>query len=284
MRPSVALNYFRAHKITAAVVTTLSVLVLLLAAAVLVLNSNLLRPTIAHLISSKTGRDTEINGNLPTKLLSWTPTLEINGITIRNPPWADKQVMFSADEITISVRLGRLLRGQIVLPQLALKKPVISLERDKDGRASWEFGTKTGTPNGNTQPAKIPTILSLTIEDGSLHVVDKIRKLRFEGSLVAAEKGTENDPAAFKIRAKGSLNEKPFSLDVDGAPLKDLTPKTPYTFSAKVAAADINLNAKITVERPFDLSQLDIDFVVSGKDLADGFYLTGLALPNFSSA
>jgi AsmA family protein len=273
-------NYLRTHKIVAAIGIVLSLLLIVLFIIIGVLNSNLLRPTIAHVISSKTGRDTAINGNLHAHLLSWTPSLELNGIAIKNPPWADKPIMFSADRITVSVRLGRLLRGQIVLPQLSLIKPVVNLERDKQGRASWELGTKAGTPNGNTKPAKIPTVLSLTIQEGSLNVLDQIRKLRFEGSLVAAEEVATGDPSAFKIRAKGSLNEKPFSLDVDGAPLKDLTPTTAYSFTAKVKAADINLDTKVTVEKPFDLSKLDIGFVVTGNDLADVFYLTGLALPN----
>jgi uncharacterized protein involved in outer membrane biogenesis len=273
-------DYFKQHKMIAALCVVLLVVVFLLAILIGVLNSNLLRPTLAHLISSKTGRETVISGSLHTKLLTWTPTFEIDGLSISNPPWADKPIMFSADKIKVSVKLGRLLRGQIVLPQVALVKPVINLERDKDGRASWELGTKAGTPNGNTTPAKIPTILSLTIEEGELHVLDQIRKLRFQGSLVAAEQASQNDPSAFKIRAKGSLNEKPFSLDVDGAPLKDLTPKTPYTFTSKITAADINLDTKVTVKKPFDLGHLDVAFVISGKDLADGFYLTGLALPN----
>jgi hypothetical protein len=188
--------------------------------------------------------------------------------------------MFSADQLKVSVSLGRLFHGHIVLPQVSLIKPVINLERDKAGRASWEFGSKTGVPAKTTEPAKIPTILSLTITDGSLHVVDQVRKLRFEGSLVAAEKAGTDDPSAFKIRARGTLNEKPFSLTVDGAPLQDLTPKTPYTLAAKVAAADIRLDTKVTVEKPFDLGRLHVEFVVTGKDLADAFYLTGLALPN----
>jgi AsmA family protein len=272
-------SYFRTHKLIAAMGIVVFVLVVAAAIVIAVLNSNLLRPTIVHLISGKTGRETAIAGDLHTKLLSWTPTVEINAISIKNPPWADKPIMFSADKITVSLRLGRLLRGQIVLPRVALVKPIVSLERDKQGRASWELGSHAGTPNGNTKPAKIPTILSLTIEEGSLNVVDQIRKLRFEGSLVAAEEASKDSPA-FRIRAKGSLNEKPFSLDVDGAPLKDLTPKTAYTFTAKVTAADIKLDTKVTVEKPFDLSDLNIEFVVTGKDLADGFYLTGLALPN----
>jgi AsmA family protein len=273
-------SYLRTHKAVAAIGAVVGLLLIVLIAAVGVLNSNLLRPTIEHLISGKTGREARISGNLRAHLLSWTPSFEIGGITIKNPSWADKPTMFSADQLKVSVSLGRLLCGQIVLPQVSLTKPEINLERDRAGRASWEFGTKAGTPNETTKPAKIPTILSLTIDGGSVHVVDQIRKLRFEGSLVAAERESKDDPSAFKLRARGTLNEKPFSLAADGAPLLDLTPKKPYTFTAKIAAADIRLETTVTVEKPFDLSQLRVGFVVMGKDLADAFYLTGLALPN----
>jgi AsmA family protein len=273
-------HYFRAHKIAAAIGIVVACLLTVLLAVIVVLNSNLLRPTLEHAITSKTGRETRINGDLRAHLLSWAPSFEISGITVKNPAWADKPIMFSADQLKVSVSLGRLLRGQIVLPQVSLIKPAINLERNRTGRASWEFGTEAGSPNDTAKPAKIPTILSLTIADGSLHVLDQMRKLRFEGSLVAAEQAGTNNSSAFKIRARGTLNEKPFSLAVDGAPLQDLTPKTPYAFTAKVAAADIRLDTTVTVEKPFDLSHLHIGFIVTGKDLADVFYLTGLALPN----
>jgi uncharacterized protein involved in outer membrane biogenesis len=273
-------NFFRTHKVAATIGIAFALLLVVLLAIIGVLNSNLLRPTLEHAIAGKTGRETKITGDLRVHLLSFAPSITIGGITIKNPSWADEPIMFSADQVMVSVSLGRLLRGQIVLPQLSLTKPVINLERDKSGRASWEFGSKAGTPSDTTKPAKIPTILSLTIIDGSLHVLDQLRKLRFEGSLVAAQRASSNDPSAFKIRAHGTLNEKPFSLAVDGAPLQDLTPKTAYTFSAKVAAADIKLDTTVTVEKPFDLSHLTVVFVVTGKDLADVFYLTGLALPN----
>ena len=272
-------SYLRAHKIAAAIGIIVALPVMVLLAVIAVLNSNLLRPTLEHVITGKTGRETRISGDLRAHLLSWAPSFEISGISIKNPSWADEPIMFSAGRLKASVSLGRLLRGQIVLPQVSLTKPVINLERDKAGRASWEFGNKSGTPPETTKPAKIPTILSLTIADGSLHVLDQVRKLRFEGSLVAAERD-RTDPLAFKIRARGTLNEKPFSLAADGAPLQDLTPKTPYTFTARVGAADIRLDTAVTVEKPFDLSHLQVGFVITGKDLADAFYLTGLALPN----
>ena len=273
-------DLFRAHKVATAICSAFAVLLILLLTVIAVLNSNLLRPALEHVIAGKTGRETKINGDLRVHLLSWTPSLAISGLTIKNPPWADKPTMFSADQLRVSVSLGRLLRGQIVLPQVSMTKPVINLERDNAARASWEFANKTGTPTENTPPAKLPTILSLTIDDGSMHVLDQVRKLRFEGSLVASDKTSSDDTSAFKIRARGTLNEKPFSLAVDGAPLQDLTPNKPYAFTARVAAADIRLDTTVTVKKPFDFGDLDVGFVITGKDLADAFYLTGLALPN----
>jgi AsmA family protein len=217
---------------------------------------------------------------LKVHLWSWNPAAEINGLTLKNPPWADRDLMFGAKQITLSVSLGRLFRGQIVIPQIEMIEPVINLERDSQGRASWQLGTNTGTPKDNSKPAKIPAIRRLLIKDGRLHVVDEIRHLRFGGSLVADDGTGANNASAFKIQAKGSLNEKPFTLDAVGGPLLNLEPQKPYSFSSHVTASDINLEAQITVAKPFDLGLLDVKFVVSGKDLADVYYLTGLVLPN----
>jgi hypothetical protein len=98
--------------------------------------------------------------------------------------------------------------------------------------------------------------------------------------LVATEESGKHDASAFKIRSSGSLNAKPFRLEANGGPLLELEPNKPYTFSAHLTASDIDLESHITVPKPFDLSTLDVKFVVSGDDLADVYYLTGLALPN----
>lgn len=241
---------------------------------------NSLRPFVARRITAATGRPASIDGDLKVHLWSWNPSAEVNGLTLENPKWADRKLMFGAKRITVSVSLGRLFLGQVVVPEITLLEPSINLERDSKGRASWELGESEGTPNHNTKPAKVPAIRRLIIEDGKLHVVDQIRKLTFSGSLIAAEQSGKQDPAALKIRCSGSLNSKPFRLEADGGPLLDLTPQKPYSFDARIAASDINLETHVTVLKPFNLGNLDVKFVVSGNDLADLFYLTGLALPN----
>ena len=273
-------EFFRNHRAVSWVLVglgaALSILVIVLAA----FDWNMLRPAVARRITASTGRPAAINGDLKVHLWSWNPTAEVNDLTLENPPWADRNVMFGAKQITVSVSLGHLLRGQFVLPRVDLREPTINLERDDEGRASWELGTREGRPNHNTRPAKLPTIQRLIIENGRLHVVDKIRKLTFSGSLVAAEQAGKEDESALKIECAGTLNAKPFHLEAHGGPLLDLEPQKPYSFSAHVTASDINLQTEVTVPKPFDLGRLHIGFVITGDDLADVFYLTGLALPN----
>jgi uncharacterized protein involved in outer membrane biogenesis len=47
-----------------------------------------------------------------------------------------------------------------------------------------------------------------------------------------------------------------------------------------IAAGDLQVNSKGRALKPFYLGQLDFEVDLSGKDLAEGFYLTQLALPN----
>ncbi len=241
---------------------------------------NSLRPALGRLITAKTGRPASIDGDLKVQLWSWNPTAEINGLRLKNPKWADRELMFAAKRITVSVSLGQLLRGRIVLPQVALLDPIVDLERNAEGHASWELGTATGTPKHDARPMKLPAVRRLIIEGGKVRVVDAIRKLAFIGSLVAPDESGKQDASAFQIRSSGSLNDKPFRLEANGGSLLALEPNKPYTFSAHLTAGDIDLESHITVRKPFDLSALDVTFAVSGDDFADVYYLTGLALPN----
>ena len=273
-------DFFRTHPKTRWTGIILALLLVALVVFFALFDWNLLRPALAREITAKTGRPAAIDGDLKVHLWSWNPSAEVNGLVLDNPTWADRKLMFGAKRITVSVSLGRLLRGQLVLPEVDLLEPTVNLERDAKGRASWELGTKAGTPNHNTEPAKLPTVRRLTIEGGKLHVMDQIRKLTFSGTLSAAEQEGKDDPSAFKVRSSGTLNAKPFRLDANGGPLLDLEPDKPYSFAAHLTASDINLETQVTVRKPFDLGALDVKFVVSGNDLADVFYLTGLALPN----
>jgi hypothetical protein len=272
-------EYLATHVKTRWAGIVLGALILLIILFLIFFDWNYFKPTLAHLISEKTGRPTQIEGNLKVHIWSWNPSAEVDGLTLKNPAWAAHDVMFHSDRLIVTVSLGRLLRGQLVLPRVEVVRPEVDLERDLKGRASWEFGDKTGKPQTSTKPAKIPTIRSLLIEDGKVRVSDKIRKLVLDGSLNASDESGKAS-AGFTLKCTGSLNEKPFHAQIHGGPLVNLDPDHPYDLEAHLTASDITLDMHATFPKPFDLAQYRVKFNVSGRDLADIYYLTGLALPN----
>ena len=242
---------------------------------------NHLRPALARMITEKTGRPASIDGNLRVHLWSWTPSAQVERLTLKNPAWAAQDIMFRAKRLTVSVSLGRLLRGQLVLPEVDVLQPEVNLERDASGRASWEFGDEQGKPHkGSGRPAKIPTVRRLLIENGKVHVEDRVRKLVLSGSLQAADEAGGSRGTGFELNGSGSINAKPFRAHLHGDPLVNLDPDRRYELEAHLTAADISADAKVSFPRPFDLAAYRVKFVISGSDLADVYFLTGLALPN----
>jgi hypothetical protein len=257
----------------------LGALVLIVVLFLVFFDWNYFKPALARVISEKTGRPTTIAGNLSVHVWSWNPSAEVDGLTMKNPPWAERDVMFHADRLIVSVSLGRLLRGQLVLPRIEVIRPTVDLERDSKGRASWAFGDASGKPQTSAKPAKIPTIRRLLIVDGTVRVTDRIRKLSLDGSLNAADEAG-NRSAGFTLKCSGSLNAKPFRALIHGGPLVNLDPDHPYDLAAHLTASDITVDAHASFPKPFDLAAYRVKFSVSGSDLADVYYLTGLALPN----
>jgi uncharacterized protein involved in outer membrane biogenesis len=104
--------------------------------------------------------------------------------------------------------------------------------------------------------------------------------LNFDGTLVADERADSRDDSAFQLHCSGSLNCRAFKLQANGGALINVDPNTPYRFAIRMTAADISLSMQASIPKPFDLAAYEAKFVLAGDDLADGFYLTNLALPN----
>ena len=169
------IQFFREHKILQWFVVGIITLLLLVVLTATFFDWNWARGPIGRLIATKTGRSASIDGNLKVHLWSWSPTVDIEGLHIGNPPWATQPLMFGAQTISVTVSLGRLLRGQIVLPRVEILAPLVNLERDKTGRASWEFSSPAGTPSAKAgKPAQLPTVRLLVIRDGKLNVEDHV--------------------------------------------------------------------------------------------------------------
>ena len=253
---------------------------MILVLALAFMDWNAFKHPIERIASAKSGRTVTIAGNLKVHIWSWTPTVTVEGLTLGNPPWEADRPIAKIDRLEVHLKLLPLLKGDVILPRVAVYKPDVHLHQDKSGRANWTFENKAPTNEPASKPTKLPVVRDLLIEDGKLTLADDIRKLKVNGTVQAHEKPSNSDVTPFRVEGKGTINDQPFALKIAGGPLVNLEPDHPYPFDLNIKAGDIRVTSKGRVLKPFNLAELDFDVGLSGEDLAEGFYLTQLALPN----
>ena len=265
------------------IAAAIGLLLVLLIAGIALAPSSFWRWLIIREASHATGRTARIDGDVKVHVLSFNPSLVVEGFALSNAPWAKPKDILSVKRFEATLSLKSLLGFHLVFPRVVLESPGIDFERDASGRSNWDFpddGAKKSA-QGSTAPLHFPAIQELSVTHGSLTASDRLRKLTFNGQISVQENQANNsDNHALKLRGSGALNAKPFELKLDGEPLIGVKPTKPYGFEAAVTAADIKLNAHATISHPFDMAALQATFHLTGTDLADVYYLTGLALPN----
>ncbi len=264
---------------TGGIVSALLVLILIF---LMIFDWDWLRPPLAKMLAGKLHRPVRIDGHLRVHLLSWTPTATVTGLKIGQPDWQKAQKdapvgnMAEIDGITVKAELLPLFVFHVVLPRLEVDHPVVSLYQDRSGRANWDFsdGKDTG------KPAKLPPIKNFIIKDGHLAMTSVQRKLRMTATVNANEKADAKGGQPFALLGTGTLNGAAFDLKATGGALLNVHTDRPYPFDMRVAAGDTVITARGRVLHPFNMGQLDGAVTMKGRDLADLYYLTGLALPN----
>jgi len=270
-------------KWTGIVLGTLLV-VLLIALAVLQANADALRGPIARVASAHLGRAVRIDGRLQLHLLSWTPRVIVNQLRLANPDWAKPAVapadMARIGELQVSLSIPALFKGEVLLPYLGLDDSDINLVRDPKEHANWDFGaTGAAKPASSAKPAKLPILGRLHLGNGRLVVSDEVRKLHFKGK-IAADQAPNGGAQSLSLTGDGSINGQPFELKATGDPLITAENHKPYTVASDIRAGRTKVKSRITITKPFDMGSVVADLSASGDDLADLYYLSGLALPN----
>jgi len=257
------------------------VLIALVAVIIFLANPNWdwAKPTLRGIIAAKTNRPTRIDGHLRVRLFSFAPDATVGGLHIGEPSSgvidAPKDDLVAIDQIYVKAEMLPALYGHIVLPRLEITRPNIVMFQDKQGHANWDFsnGAKAG------QPLKLPLIKNFIINDGHLKVTSTQRGLTFTGTIFAHEKA-DSGSQAFGMNGNGTLNGRIFKMNATGGPLLDVKSSVPYPYDLAVSAGDTRITAKGRVLHPFDLGRMDAAMSLSGDNLADLYYLTGLTLPN----
>ena len=291
---------------------------------------NRMKPFIGDKVSQAIGRPFAINGELtvdwrrdrngswPGSWLPW-PEFTARDISIANPDWATQPQFAHLDALRFRLSPLPLLVHRIDVPTLQLVHPTADLERDKSGRASWDFALPE-----NTAPSAWKLQLGtigfdqglLTLDDAASRVKLKLvveplqaaipydQIVAQQSSAAREEAGKTLGAAAKKALASGDVGSGPDKTrssityqfgwtaegSYQGSPLKGKgrtgavlalqDTTTPFPLQADVRIGDSRIALVGTLTDPLHLGALDVRLWLSGSSMARLYPITGITLPD----
>lgn len=265
---------------------TLGSLVLLIVAAgvggYLYLTSGDFRARIAGAAGAYSGRETKIE----QVSIDWsfTPRVRLVGVEIANSKWGKAPHMLRVAEAEFDLRLWPLLKGDVVLPSLVLRKPEIAIEVGDKEQLNWSF-SESPMVRGATEAAKpenrfeTPLIGRLEITEGRIQYQDSRRKLQLDGTVSTAQ-GQAGEQPQTKLTLEGKLQDRPLKVSfVGGSAVMLRDTSQPYPIDLKIAFGATRLTAKGTLDDPFEWKGANVDLTLSGPNLSEIYPLLGIPGP-----
>ncbi|MBB6249177.1 AsmA family protein [Rhodanobacter sp. A1T4] len=305
-------------------------LIIVLVIVIATFDWNRLKPFINDNVSQAIGRPFAIQGDLsvdwrrePTEsgwraLMPW-PEFTARDIHIGNPAWAAKPQFAQLEALRFRLSPLPLIAHQIDVPSLQLVHPTVDLQRDKQGRATWDFTL----PKDNGPPSTWNLQLgSIGFDRGDVSLDDAASKIKLQvaitplqqaipyDQLVAQQSATTNaqtgthsrtekkaaatDAADGQAAAAASKTSYQFAWQVDGsyqgatvkgsgktgAVLALQEANQPFPVQADVHIGDNHIALVGTLTDPVHLAALDLKLWFSGSSMAKLYAITGVTLPN----
>ena len=78
--------------------------------------------------------------------IDWGSTahVHLDGVEVANAEWAKADHMLKAEQVDFDIRLWPLLKGDLVLPSLVLRKPEVAVEVGDKEQLNWSLGESPG--------------------------------------------------------------------------------------------------------------------------------------------
>jgi AsmA family protein len=258
------------HRLVKSAAAVLLLGLVTVAGVLLAWNAGLLRSGFIRFVSWQSGRPIDVRGALHLHLLTRSPWIEAEQVTIGNPSWTKSGILAEVGKLTVT--FAPLLSHQSGLKLLKIDGAQLYFMRDGAGHANWQ---RVDPDKSSAGP--LPMISALEIAHTHLTLTDERLHLAYEGDLSV---DGPDSPQPLQMKGSGILNQHPVTFRLKGDALPSATPDRPYAFEFDERSSGAHFTAHGSLPRPFDLGQVDAEFDASGADLRDLYYLVGVSLPN----
>ena len=208
-------------------------------------------------------------------------------LEIAAPAWSAAPHLLRADDVELDLRYSDLWRAQrgdrLRVARLHAARLDAHLERDADGRVSWQF-----RPAAGARPL-LPLLGTLGLGAGVLHyrdaptAIDVQADLSWSASEGTDDRGTAQPPGELRVQASGTLRRLPLKAEmvawgVTPASAAGATAQpVPLILTARIGRAQLDF--KGTALDPLQFDGLLGRFKLAGPSLAAVGDAVGVTLP-----
>ena len=206
-------------------------------------------------------------------------------LTVAAPDWSAAPYLMQAQDLVLDLRyadLWRAWRGQPLLIQgLQARRLDAHLERQADGRVSWQFGPDR-VPDPAVPPPSLPVVERLAVVQGHVQVQDVPDLLSLQADLSVVDAATPALGSLLQVNGRGQFRGLPLTLaltasgalpgaqtDTRVAAQSDPAvgaPAVPLTLTARIGRASLSFEGSAT--DPVKLLGLAGRFTLQGPSLA----------------
>lgn len=260
------------------------IIVLIAGSFYLLLRSDYAGRKLSTGLSTHLGRRLSIEGPLR---IDWdwnAPRIHATNLRIANVPRASPPDMVEIDEIDFTVKIWKLLRGRLELPDISILRPHIFLIEEDEAHKNWDFpalsganiAAKAALPQSRSN---VPVIDSLRIQEGKVSYKNIPRKVDLDLDMDTA-KGKNAANQLFAFKGSGTLEGQALNITAQGGSLQLLRDThKPFPLNLTLSIGATRFSTDGTFIDPVQLEGLNANLHLSGKNLADLFYLMHIPFP-----
>ena len=265
--------------------------ILLIIALIIVVHTydyNRLKPRIESAVHNATGRELTMAGDINLDF-GFSPALVVERVALQNAEWGSEPKMLSCERFELKVALLPLITGDVSVKRLILVRPVMLVEKSKQGTFNYEFDTgaekerkqapepKEEKETGQALPGL--EVNRVRIDGAELVYKDHATDSGFTASLDRMRASAESMSAPLDFDLQGAFKEAPFSLSGEIGSLQDLMRgrKMPFSLRAELAGTRTTIQGNRTASGQKNGFSARVD--VSAKSLKGINKLAGTDLP-----
>jgi len=251
------------RRITTIVAIVLLAPVVLVAALVIVAQTEWAERSVEKMVSGKLDREVQIE-DIGLRW-GWPPGIVVGKLRIGNPQWAKTPNLIDADGLYARVQLLPLLKGMVVIPYLGANRATAGLEMDGD-RATWRFG------ESSDEPSKL-VLMRVYMDDGEVVYLDANEKTELKVKV----KGSAGQGGELKAQAAGTFRGEAMKANAQ-IPELSTQHEAPVRFKGDAQVGKTRAQAEGWLAT--DGRSLEFDAQLSGATLKDLSRITGMVLPD----